>query len=164
MIKAHISNGPEVKSFSLIDGGMFILQRFTTPPIRRKLLCALYWYWNRTCAGRVAKTKERKCRLISSSVFNKRPRNQKHRWTCEEVPIHINRWLLLHAKQERPKEHREVGASKYCPLVLCRFMPVGDLIPYLTGTSHNEDRVEVLAKKPQYYTEQPHSELDPPHW
>lgn len=95
MIKAHISNAceAEVKSFSLTDGGMFILQRFTpSPQIRKELLGALYLYWKHMCAGRVSKSEERRCNLISNCVFNKRPSNQKHRRTCEgKVPIRVNR-------------------------------------------------------------------------
>lgn len=74
MIKAHISNDcePEVKSFSLTDGSMFILQRFTpSPQIRKERLSTLYLYWNHMCAGRVSKTKERRCSLIANCVFNK---------------------------------------------------------------------------------------------
>lgn len=39
---------------------------------------------------------------------------------------------MLRNKAQRTTE--TVGASKHCPLVLCRFMPAEDLIPYLTGT------------------------------
>lgn len=39
---------------------------------------------------------------------------------------------MLRNKGQRTTE--TVGMSKHCPLVLCRFMPAEDLIPYLTGT------------------------------
>lgn len=145
MIKAHISNDcePEVKSFSLPDGGMFILQGFTpSPRVRKKSFPAGCIYIETTCvqAGSPRLRREDAASLPTVCLIN-HAASRKRRRSCEgkaPSPVRAERPKGAEPKGAEPKGGGAmgagaVGAGRRCPWVLSGSVPLGDLSPGLMG-------------------------------